>query len=95
VASDLEQRRRAIVHALRATSPLPADPVTTERVQDLEHALAEVRLALAHCQDRIDTLESDRAAAEPPLDRSGSVTPGLDFRALMSPVASRALFGHT
>jgi hypothetical protein len=79
----------------RDTQSGPVQRVATERLQDVERGVAEVRLQVAHALSRIEDLEAGQRAepTDAAPDRS-SVAPGMDFGSLMSPVASRALFGH-
>lgn len=76
------------------------------RLEDVEHAVSEVRLQVAHVMSRLDRpggradATDDAADAEDPDGDAEPVTsrpsvPPLELAGLMSPVASRALFGHS
>ena len=107
MSADLERRRLAIAQAFREAKISPAPPPRpvvvrddglTRRVGDVERAIADVRIQVADVTRRLDTLvaEANEDESDPDSEESDSRTavPPLELAGLMSPVASRALFGH-
>lgn len=103
----LELRRRAIVQALRDVAQEAEQRTLVERLRDVEHQVATLQLQVTHSLDRVGTPKRQpnpaprRTATErpaPAMERAAvsgerAPVPPLDTAGLMSPVASRALFG--
>jgi hypothetical protein len=94
LGKDLEQRRLAVAQALRAVSVEPAPSVLSQRVRDLERQLAAVRMQVTHALSRVEVEPPAETAADTPDEELVDMSvPPLESVGLMSPVASRALFG--